>query len=210
MPFSRYHAGRMARQISVARDGVESHFEFKKIDRAKLYGRRKRIVLDDEGQTCVKAELSDDGATIIRSGMAMQAYFDEQGEWVEHGRLLGLDESGAPVDKVPSTLGEIQELVETTPEALSQNEMVAVYHLDTEAADPGLLDALKGGSIFTFPFNYRADYSAEVGFMLSNDNGAFVLVTKPSTPQWCQLTTVAVESFGDDDNLDDDLDFEMF
>jgi len=200
----------MARQINVIKDGTESIFDFKKVDRTKLYGKRKRVVLDEDGENCVKAEISEDGSSIIRSGMTMQAYFDPEGEWVENSRIVGLDEQGNPVDKVPSTLGVGQPLEEVEPGVLSQNQTIAVYHLSPVDFDESLKTQLDAGSIFRFPFNYRADYSAEVGFLLSNDAGVFVLVTKAATPQWCQLKAVAVESFTDDSEIDDDLDFEMF
>lgn len=201
----------MALQIHLRFDGAESKFDFKKIDRDKLYGRRRRVVLDDAGKDCVKAELSDDGTTIIVQGMALQAYFDEDGEWVEHSRLIGLDEGGAPVPRVPSTLGVAQELEECTPEELSQNQMAAVYQLFDAEVDAALRARLDAGSIFKFPFNYRADYSADPAFLVANDEGVFALVTKEVAPVWCQLETVAVESFADDESeMDDDLDFEMF
>jgi hypothetical protein len=200
----------MARQINVIKDGTESVFDFKKVDRAKLYGKRRRVVLDEEGQDCVKAELSEDGSTIIKSGMTMQAYFDPEGEWVESSRLVGLNEEGEPVEKVPSTLGVAQELEEVEPGALSQNQMVSVYHLTAVDFDDKLKAALDGGSIFRFAFNYRGDYSAETGFLLSNSEGVFVLVTKAATPEWCHLKAAVVENFADDSEIDDDLDFEMF
>ncbi len=200
----------MARQINVVLEGNESVFDFSKVDRFKLYGKRQRIVLDDDGHRCEKAELSDDGAAIIRSGMSMQAHFDESGEWVEHGRMVGLDEAGNAVDKVPSTLGVGQELALATPEELSQNEMVSVYHLSEVDCDAALLELLAKGNIYRFPFNYRADYCAETAFLLSNKEGVFVLVTKDASPQWCQLETVAVEDFSQESDADDELDFEMF
>lgn len=200
----------MALQLHFRLDGVESKFDFKKIDRDKLYGRRRRVVLDDAGKDCVKAELSEDGTTIITSGMALQAYFDEEGEWVEHSRLVGLDESGEPVDKVPSTLGVAQELEESSPEELSQNQMVAVYQLFDAEVDAGLRSKLDAGSIFKFSFNYRADYAADPGFLIGNEEGVFALITKEVAPVWCQLKTVAVDSFDDQSEVDDDLDFEMF
>lgn len=192
--------------------GKESVFDFSKVDRAKLYGKRKRLVLDDQGKTCVKAELSEDGATIIKSGMTMQAYFDEQGEWVENRRLVGLDENDQPVDLVPSTLGKAQELEESSPEALAQNQMISVYHLSgvEPACNAELQSALHAGSIFRFPFNYRGDYACETAFLLSNDDGVFVLTTLDVTPEWCALETLVAEDFSDSGDFDDDLDFEMF
>lgn len=200
----------MARQINVIKDGSESIFDFKKIDRAKLYGKRRRIVLDEDGETCIKAELSEDGSTIIKSGMTMQAYFDPDGEWVENSRLVGVDLEGKLVAKVASTLGVGQDIEEVEPGAVSQNHMVAVYHLSAVELDDSLKSALDAGTIFRVPYNYRADYSAETAFLLGNKEGIFLLVTKAATPEWCQLKTAAVESFSDDADIDDDLDFEMF
>ena len=39
----------MARQIAVILDGVTTCFDFKKVDRSKLYGRRVRVPLDGDG-----------------------------------------------------------------------------------------------------------------------------------------------------------------
>ncbi len=142
--------------------------------------------------------------------MTVQAYFDEEGEWVESSRMVGLDDDGEPVDKVASTLGVGQEIEESTPEALSQNLMSAVYHLTDADVDPKLREGLDAGTIYKFSFNYRADYSAETAFLLSNEHGVFALITKDATPQWCQLASVARDDFAEEEEMGDDLDFEMF
>ncbi|HJN74100.1 MAG TPA: hypothetical protein QGF58_09235 [Myxococcota bacterium] len=72
----------MARQIAVTLDGVTTCFDFKKVDRSKLYGRRVRVPLDGDGEPCTRASLTADGSTLIRVGMTAQGYFDEDGTWV--------------------------------------------------------------------------------------------------------------------------------
>lgn len=200
----------MARQIVLTFGGEESSFDFKKIDRAKLYGKRQRLVLDDDGKACVRAELSDDGTTIIVSGMTQQAYFDEDGEWVEYGELVGIDEEGNQAEEVPSTLGVAQGLQEARAQELSQNQTLAVYHLQPAEVSQTLQAALESGKLFKFPFNYRAGYSMETAFLLQNGEGIFALVTSDVTPEWCELKQVAVDTFADDGDIDDELDFEMF
>ena len=69
----------MARQIVVELDGIESSFDFAKLDRSKLYGTRKRVALDPDGQPCERADLTSDGAVLLRRGMTAQGYFDEAG-----------------------------------------------------------------------------------------------------------------------------------
>lgn len=39
----------MARTIIVRYKGAEANFGFTKLDRAKLYGRRRRVVMDQQG-----------------------------------------------------------------------------------------------------------------------------------------------------------------
>ena len=84
----------MAKPIIVTLGGVESRFDHEKLDRAKLYGKRQRQVLDPGGQRCEKAELTRDGTLLVRSGMTAQGYFDEGGAWIPNRDLVGLDRGG--------------------------------------------------------------------------------------------------------------------
>lgn len=72
----------MARVISVGLEGVESSFGFKVVDRAALYGRRRRVALDRDGQTCSRASLLEDGSLLLRSGMTGQGYFLPDGTFL--------------------------------------------------------------------------------------------------------------------------------
>lgn len=201
----------MAREIIVALNNTASRFSFKKVDRKALYGSRRRVPLDPAGEACAKGELTADGALLIRQGMTAQGYFDTNGHWYASRDLTGINPDGSEAEKHDSTLGVEQSLTQVEPQRLLDARVAAVYALDPEELDPDLQIELEAGTIYEFPFNYRAGYAPNVAFLVANPNGFFALVGQPTEPDWCTLDAPAVEAFDDeDDGLDDDLDFEMF
>ena len=199
----------MAKPIVVNFQGVESSFKLEKLDRAKLYGKRQRQVLDPSGERCERAELTRDGSLLIRAGMTAQGYFDQGGAWVPNRELVGLDAGGQPLPLVPATLGAAQALAgPVAPEELLDLAVRSVYVLTPEGLDPKLAERLAAGEVFRFSFNYRADYNAETAFLVGNKAEFFALVGDPTEAPWAELATVAAESFDEGD--DDELDFEMF
>ncbi len=199
----------MAKPIIVTQGGAESRFKLEKLDRSKLYGKRQRQTLDPEGNRCERAELTKDGALLIRSGMTAQAYFDEVGKWVPNKELIGLDKDGNPVPSVPSTLGVAQDLEgPVDPTEVLDLALRAVYLLTPEDLDAGLKKALLKGQVFRFTFNYRATYNSEIAYLVGNKSGFFALIGSPGISEWCELETAAVDTFEDDDD-DDDFDFEF-
>ena len=201
----------MAKTIRVVLDGVETHFDFKKLDRAKLYGRRIRMLLDSDGEPCTRASLTMDGSTLVRAGMTAQGYFDEDGTWIPNGDLVGLSEDGHALDRIPSTLGEPQQLRPCPASDVLDMRLQAVYMLDSEALDPALDEALRSGASFAFDFNYRPDFRSEQGFLVANEHGVFALVGTRTEPDWCELDQPALPITEDDSDDDsDDLDFDFF
>ena len=202
----------MARQIVVKLGDATSTFDFQKVDRSKLYGSRRRIPLDPEGERCTRAALTEDGSMLLRTGMTAQGYFTPEGYWVPNKELVGLDDEGEPVEERSSTLGVPQELEgPLAPEALLDTKIHAVYALASAEVAAGLLDQLAEGAIYRFPFSYRGDYSRDVAFLVQNTEGElFALVGRTLQPVWRdpeeRIPTFADE--GDED--DDELDFEMF
>jgi hypothetical protein len=199
----------MARTIVVSLDGKESSFGFAKLDRKKLYASRKRIPLDNDGEPCQRASLTDDGSMLVASGMTGQAYFDGTGRWVQNSELVGVDAEGNTVDKQPSTLGTPQPLTEVEPNALLDAAITTVYMLDTDEIDGALQSQLDDGKLFRFAFNMRADFHLETAYLLSNEHGTFVLLGDTYAVPWCTLDQ-PVMPLDDDDDDDDELDFEMF
>ena len=191
--------------------GEEAQFSHKKIDRSKLYGSRKRVPLDPLGENCLRCSLSDDGLTLIMSGMTSQGYFDSDMNWIPNKELIGMDSSGKVLDKIPATLGIAQDALLSDLEQLLDLAVDSIYQLDPEEVHPSIQAALESGKALNFPFNYREDYHAESAYLVLNDEGYFVLIGNPTKPIWMKLDQVIEENFEDevgDDN--DDLDFEMF
>ncbi len=201
----------MAKPIIVNWQGATSSFQIAKLDRKKLYGKRQRWVLDPEGQRCERAELMRDGSMLIRSGMTAQGYFDDAGVWIRNDQLVGLNDAGEPVEKVPSTLGAEQALEgPIDPSEALDVAVRSVYLLRPEELDDALKERLLAGELFRCPFNYRADFNAETAILVANDEGFFALVGDPLETAWCELAVEVSESFDEGADDDDDLDFEMF
>ncbi len=201
----------MAKAIVVDRGGAVSSFDFSKVTRSKLYGRRRRMPLDPSGRACTRAALTADGSLLLRAGMTAQGYFDGDGTWVPNKELVGLDADGKVLDKLPSTLGVAQELVgPVPPQELLDLRVAAVYALEPTDVEAGLQADLDAGKIFRFPFVYRGGHTTQTGFLAANPEGTFAIVGATTTPEWCTLDAVLPPDFEDDDAFADDLDFEMF
>ena len=199
----------MARVISVALEGVESAFTFKAVERAALYGKRRRVALDRDGQPCSRASLLEDGSLLLRSGMTGQGYFLPDGRFVKQSDLEGIDASGVVLEKVPSTLGVAQPLEgPIDPSEVLDLRVETIYALDPDAVDDGLMAKLTSGNVYRFAFNFRDDYRAETGILLANENGVFALIGNPVSYAWSSLAVTSELPPADDDS-DDDLDFEM-
>ena len=199
----------MAKPIILTLDGVESSFEHTKIERSKLYGARRRIPLDMEGNPCVKSSLTVDGLYLLQSGMTAQGYFDETGRWLQKSELVGLDEDGQPLELKPSTLGVAQPLKPVPPGEVLRHAIDTVYALDAAVIDGALQARLDAGDVFRFGFNYGADYHLETAFLVKSAEGCFCLIGVPCEAAWSEpgKVTVAEESEAADA---DELDFDMF
>ena len=199
----------MAKNIIVSLDGEESSFGFKAVDRASLYGKRRRIALDKEGNPCTRGSLLEDGSLLLKSGMSGQGYFLEDGTFLKQSDLEGFDINWNPLTKAPSTLGEVQKLEgPVNPNDVLDLRVKTVYSLDPENFSAKLKTSLDEGNIFKFTFNYREDYHAETAFLMSNENGVFALIGDPVDYNWLSLNVVPVIN---DIEIDDaeELDFEM-
>ena len=202
----------MAKPIVVILEKSESIFSFVKLDRAKLYGTRRRIVLGPDDNACQRAQLTKDGSLLLRSGMTSQGYFDDSGNLISQSDFVGISSDGSIVERQPSTLGVAQELTGPVDEREVLNlELSSVYYATVEKIDPLLEKRLKNGEVFQFPLNYYADFQTETAYPLFNDEGYFVLVGVPTNPQWSEPQVVPTEVFAIEHlEGDDDLDFQMF
>lgn len=201
----------MARTIVVGLGGEETTFSMSKIDRTKLYGRKRRVHLGPDGEPCTRGSLTEDGSLLVQSGMTAQGYFDENQTWVPSKELVGLDAEGNTVEPEPSTLGVMQELEEIDPTVLLDLRVKSIYALSADEFDEALQTQLNDGTLFRFKFNYRADYQAEVGILIANDdNDVFAIIGHDAPPDWLEAEAMHQVPDFDDDDDSDDLDFEMF
>ena len=202
----------MARQVVVSFEGATSTFEMSKVDRSKLYGRRMRVPLDEHGEKCTRASLTEDGSVMVKSGMTAQGYFDEEGVWFPNKELVGISPEGELAEKEESTLGVEQELEgPVKPEELLDLRLQSVYALERWDVDEALYDYLQAGDVFKFKFNYRADFRAETAFLIANPEGdVFAIIGRMTEPVWREAEEMLPTYVEEGDDDDDDLDFEMF
>lgn len=198
----------MAKPIIVVLDGIESSFDHAKLERTKLYGSRRRVPLDLDGQGCVKSALTTDGLYLLQTGMTAQGYFDEAGRWLQKNQLVGIGEDGQALELKPSTLGAAQPLESVAPSTVLDHAVDAVYALDPMTLDAALKQRLEAGEVFSFKFKYGADFRLDTAFLLHNSEGIFCLVGTPISPVWAEPGKVSV--LEDEEESADELNFDMF
>jgi hypothetical protein len=198
----------MAKSVVVAMHGKVSSFHIEKLDRSRLYGKRRRVPIDGEGRLCTRAALTSDGAVLLRSGMTAQGWFDADGRQVEHRDIGAIDDTGVQLELVPSTLGVEQALEgPIDPREVLDLELTAVYMAQAVELDAELSASLERGEAWRLPFNYRPDHRAETGYLIQNETGRFILVGTPATPAFLEPASPPPQE--DDGEDDGDLDFEM-
>jgi hypothetical protein len=195
----------MAKPIIVSLTGKEYSFGPTKVDRAKIYGLKKRAALDDQGRFCTRASLSSDGTHLVLAGMSAQGYFRQDGQLVGRQEMVGISPDGNVVDSIPSTLGVSQVLEGPVDGSeILGLDVESLYFLEPSESANELLSKLQSGEIYKFHINYTAGLEMETGYLLANDEGCFAIVGKPAQMQWIESATLfeALEVVEDADDLD--------
>jgi hypothetical protein len=197
----------MAKQIVVTLGGKTSTFDFKPIKRDRLMGKTSRRVLDPEGEVCVRAKVTKDGSLLLRSGMTTYGHFlRADNKWIPSNKRIGVDPAGRPVDKVPSTLGEAQELTPVKVEDCLDLKSPLLYALVPVDLDSDLKTSLSKGDLYRFLFNYRADYEGQYAYLIvGKDALPYCLVGSQAGSDW-RIKRVLPEVDYDDSNLVDESD----
>lgn len=201
----------MARQVLLTLNGETSAFDLARLDRSKLYGGRRRVVVDDTGAECARGLLSEDGSVLLPPGCTADLYLDETFNVVERSDLRAVDAEGNPVTPVESTLGVAVPLEGPVPPSrLLDHVTPTVYTLDPAELADGLKAALAAGQIFEGRFAYRDGFDAQTLFLVQNDVGVFALVGRPTGFEMIRRTTPVPEPADEEEDLfEDDLDFGM-
>ena len=198
----------MARELILNLNKNKSTFGISKIDRKKLYGFKKRLFLDEKGKECSKANLEEETGIVFVSSDISSSYIDHKGNFVEKKELEAINDDGKKVKKEDSTLGKEVDLTTTSIEEALNLKVNSVYHLEPKDFDKDLKSKLDKGDIFSFPFNYYADFKLEDGILLKGKKDYFALIGRKTTCNWVgehsEDLPEEVEEFEDND-----LDFEM-
>jgi len=200
----------MARSIVVSLAGEGSSFGFKAVDRAAIYGKRRRVALDRDGEPCTRVGMLEDGSLLLRSGMTGQGYFLPDGTFLKQADLEAFDADGTPLEKSPSTVGVPQDLDgPVSPRDVLDLRVQTIYALTPDEVSDRLMQSLRAGDIYRFAFNFRDDFRSETGYLLANDNGIFALVGVPTSYEWATLATLVDLPGEETSDEDDDVDFEF-
>ena len=200
----------MARQAEFIINGTSVMAELKKVDRKKIYGWSTVDVFDENGSICKLASISD-GVHVLPSGSSSLIKFNDKGETVSSSDLVGFNQKGEKVEKVPSIYDGKIELKESTIDDYLSLAVKTVYQLNMEDATT-MLSELKDGKVFSFIFNYRADYEGDDAFLISNGQTAFAVIGKIADLEFIGLNDNETElvELEDDTQEEDELDFAMF
>lgn len=200
----------MAKNIVVRWGGEETSFAFTKVEREKLYGKKDRIVVDEQGRTCSSAWLTADGSALVLAGGTAHVNVDDKWSTYDQDERSAVDLEGHALDTKPSTLDVAQELTEASVERLLDCTTNVVYQLETGGVGPQLEKALSEGRIFEAPFLYRDGLTADSVFLVKNDEGIFALVGRETGFDFVRREALPEpETVEQEDELDADLDFSM-
>jgi len=200
----------MARQAEFIINGTSVMAELKKVDRKKIYGWSTVEVFDENGSKCKLASISD-GVHVLPSGSSSLLKFNDKGESVSTSDLVGFNQKGEKVEKVPSIYDGKVELKESTIDDYLSLAVKTVYQLNMED-NTTMLSELKDGKVFSFVFNYRADYEGDEAFLISNGETAFAVIGKVTDLEFIGLNDNETELVELEDNAqeEEELDFAMF
>lgn len=203
---------RMARTIVVNYDGEVSEFGITRVSREKLYGRKRKLVVDEDGNPTETAYLTRDGSALLLKGAMASVYVNEEFDVTERSELQAVDAEGEPLDPVDSTLGVEQPLEgPIDPARVLDHLAKAVYLLDPDQLSEKLRDDLEKGEIFETKFNYRKGFDWNPAFLFHNEEGYFAVVGEEAKFDFLYKNQAIETDDDDEDPFDeDDLDFSMF
>ncbi len=201
----------MARKAEFSINGQSIMAELKKVDRKKIYGWSTIEVFDENGSKCKLAGLAE-GQFVMPSGSTALVTLNAKGEAVSKSTLVGVDNDGKKVEKVPSIYDEKVMLREATIDEYLSTAVKSVYQLQVDENKEALLNELNNGKVYYFVFNYRADYEGDDAFLISNGTDAFAVTGMSADLEFIGLEDNEQELVPEETEAveDDDMDFAMF
>lgn len=201
----------MGRKIKFKIDGSMLESEMVKVDRTKLYGSSKRVVLDSNKDACSLSDLYE-GSVILPRGSVGQILLDDQGNSVSRSQLIGFSLNGDKVEKVPSLFSVLNECKKVDLDVFLSSSIKSIYQLqiDSEVLDQWKLK-FSNDEVYEFVFNYREDYEGDDAFIISKGSEFFIAVGNQNEFEFLNLSNISIEDIDEEEvEIDDELDFSMF
>lgn len=201
----------MARELTINLGEASFHLAPIKVERRKVYGWTELRAIDSEGELCRSASLDSNGVTVIPTGAIKLGIVGEDGKWIDKSELLPVHADGTKADLILSSFekGIILDKKASTEDLLDLL-VTSVYVLDGEGI--GDLAEKTANDIYSFRFNYNADYEDSPAFLVSNGKLVFIIVGRKAQFEFLSLDEAGDLNLEEDepDEFDlDDLDFSM-
>lgn len=202
----------MSRKLKFQLGGRDFEGMLLKIDRAKLYGRKEVQATNPQGQQLQKGYLDEWGSVVIAS--VSMGYLDDARQWHSKNELVAVDSQGRKLEILPSSFDQPIELSEVVPiETYLEHEAAMAYVLKGYGLGD-LIELLnQADGVYRFPFSYRAAYDARPAFLIPSGEDLFMVVANPTDLKYLSKRQYSlideVDEEGEEEELDDDLDFAM-
>ena len=172
----------MAKPLVLSFGGSEFPLALSKVERSDLYGFVEIETLDEQDRKCILCSLADDGRSIIPSGGSAFVTLTPEGNWIEKKALAPCDHQGNRITPVPSSYAAPVPLTTTASiDDYLNHDIRAVYQVSCESDIAPLLDELKKGTIFQFPYSFRGGLEPDAGFLLlASDGTPFIAIGSPT------------------------------
>jgi len=206
----------MAKQLIFQTGDKENPCDIVRLDRKKLYGWKEVVAIGPDGDECIRVDVDETGSFIIPKGGKALGNLSIDGRWVEKSDLKAVDSEGNPAKRIPSSFDNPIVLDQTVDiETYLDHLIDAVYIISpAEEIKESLIKQIRSADgIFTFPFNYRADYGSRAAFLIETKGNLYMLVGTPTGFEFIGMEQMAdlnvAEDEEEDFSLEDDLDFSM-
>ena len=176
----------MARELSINLGNASFHLAPIKVERRKVYGWTELRAYDPDGELCRNASLDSNGVTIIPTGAIKLGIVGEDGKWLDKSELQPVHADGTKADLIQSSFekGIILDK-KASAEDLLDLLVTSVYVLDGEGIND--LAEKTASDIYSFMFNYNADYEDSPAFLVSNGQQVFIVVGRKAQFEFLSL-----------------------
>lgn len=199
----------MAQELTFVAGGKDYVCSPTKLERSKVYGSTEKVVLDDNNQPCKAVSMDESGTVIIPKGGIAMGTVDQNLNWVERNELVAVNNAGQVIEQIPSTFSAPVTLdKKISIENFLDHSITTIYQLSGSYTD---LIKFIGDDIYEFRFNYRNSYDSSPAFLISNENGLFMLIGYKNNFEYITLQETAVIDAEEEetDSEDFDIDFSM-